>query len=119
MITLLVVGTLYVLLGIWCTLRPTSTARAVGFDLIGGGGLSEFVTVYGGLEVGLGAAMIVTAIVPELRAGGLVFALVLSAMLPLFRAPTLFALSVPTTTWILAAVEIALAAALLVAWLRR
>ena len=117
--TLLVIGVVYVLLGIWCTLRPRVTSEAVGFQLSGDGGMSEFVTVYGGLEVGLGLAMIVPALSPALRPGGLVFALVLSAALPCFRIPTLLALSVPRTTWVLAGVEIVIAAALLVAWLRR
>jgi hypothetical protein len=119
MATLLTIGVVYVLLGVWCTLRPSVTSEAVGFRLVGDGGKSEFVTVYGGLEVGLGLAMIVTAVVPELRPGGLVFALVLSAALPCFRIPTLLTLSVPRTTWILAGVEVVFVALLLLAWLRR
>ncbi|MCA8951121.1 MAG: hypothetical protein KDE27_16565 [Planctomycetes bacterium] len=56
MISLAVVGVVYLALGIWCTIAPRSTAAGVGFELRGGAGMSEFVTVYGGLEVGLGLA---------------------------------------------------------------
>lgn len=119
MLTLLVIGTIYVLLGAWCTIAPRTTAGAVGFRLEGAAGMSEFITVYGGLEVGLGLAMILTGWHPELRRGGLVFALVLSAALPLFRLPTTIVLDVPRATYVLLAIEIVLAAALLVTWLRR
>lgn len=118
MISLLVVGVVYVLLGLWCTLRPRTTSAAVGFTLDGDRGLSEYVTVYGGLEVGLGIAMIVTALDPALRAGGLAFALVLSAALPCFRIPTVLLLAVPRGTIVLMVVELMIAAALFVAWLR-
>lgn len=118
MITLLIIGAIYAALGIWCTLAPRKTSKAVGFELVGDGGLSEYITVYGGLEVGLGVAMVVTALSPELRAGGLVFALVLSTALPLFRLPTVLALRVPRGTLMLLLIETGLAAALFTAWLR-
>ena len=118
MITLCAIGVIYALLGIWCTIQARTAAAAVGFELRHDGGLSEFVTVYGGLEVGMGAAMILTSLDPDLRAGGLVFALVVSAALPLFRLPTLLALRVPAGTRVLFAIELALAVLLLIAWLR-
>lgn len=61
--------------------------------------------------------MIVTALAPELRPGGLVFALVLSAALPCFRIPTVLLLSVPRGTFVLTVIELVVAAALFVAWL--
>ncbi len=119
MITLIVIGAIYVVLGIWCTVTPRAAAKAVGFELPGPGGMSEFITVYGGIEVGLGLAMILTALDPQLRRGGLAFALVFSAMLPLFRLPTVIVLPVPRSCYWLLAVEITLAVALLIAWFRR
>ena len=53
-IYLAIVGLLYAALGLWCAIDPQTTSRKVGFDLRGGSGGSEFLTVYGGLEVGLG-----------------------------------------------------------------
>ena len=47
-------GFIYLLLGIWCAVAPEKTAKGVGFELQPGQGQSEFFTVYGGLEVGLG-----------------------------------------------------------------
>lgn len=51
---LLAVGLLYLGLGVWCFLLPDLAAGSVGFGLEGASGRSEFLVVYGGLEVGLG-----------------------------------------------------------------
>jgi hypothetical protein len=53
-IFLAVIGAAYVLLAVWCIVKPTSTASAVGFELRPGSGESEYLTVYGGLQLGLG-----------------------------------------------------------------
>ncbi len=53
-IFLSVVGGLYVFLGVYCALLPARASQTVGFELIAGSGQSEFLTVYGGLEVGMG-----------------------------------------------------------------
>lgn len=47
------VGLLYAYLAIWCSLRPEETSGLVGFDLRPGSGQSEFLAVYGGLEMGM------------------------------------------------------------------
>ncbi|MBL8819435.1 MAG: hypothetical protein JNL58_25610 [Planctomyces sp.] len=49
-----VVGLAYILLALWCSFLPESTSQAVGFQLINAGGRSEFLTVYGGMELGFG-----------------------------------------------------------------
>jgi hypothetical protein len=47
------VGLMYVLLALWCTLSPATTSNKVGFERLGGSGRSEFLVIYGGLELGL------------------------------------------------------------------
>ena len=51
---LALVGGLYLMLAVWCAITPTSTSQSVGFRLEGGSGQSEFLVVYGGLELALG-----------------------------------------------------------------
>ncbi len=53
-----IVGILYFGLAIWCSLDPVTTSKAVGFQLQGASGQSEFLTVYGGLEFGLALILI-------------------------------------------------------------
>ena len=57
-IFLAVVGGVYLALAVWCSVVPERTAKAVGFELTGGSGRSEFLVVYGGLELALGIAFL-------------------------------------------------------------
>lgn len=50
---LTVVALLYAYLAIWCSLSPEITSSKVGLERIEDTGRSEFLTVYGGLEMGL------------------------------------------------------------------
>lgn len=55
---LTLVGLMYVALGIFCAVAPAKASATVGFTLNGGAGSSEFLTVYGGLEIGMGLAFL-------------------------------------------------------------
>ncbi len=57
-IYLTVVGLLYAYLAIWCSVSPEETSQKVGFQRIEDTGRSEFLTVYGGLEMGLALAFL-------------------------------------------------------------
>ena len=109
MIILRIVGIIYLLLGTWCTLLPGQTSQAVGFHLINGHGISEYITVYGGLEVGLGLAMLITSFVKRLQLGGLAFAFIISTCLPVFRIPTALLFEAQQITYVLMIVELLLA----------
>jgi hypothetical protein len=100
------VGVAYIGLGIWCAVAPGKTSKAVGFDLRPGQGQSEFLTVYGGLEVALGLLFLW----PLYQKGDLAFSLtaclVVHACLVLFRTLAFFIYTgFDSTTYGLAAVE--------------
>ena len=57
-IFLAIVGAAYLVLAGWCALMPDKTSRAVGFSLQTGSGQSEFLTVYGGLQLAIGLAFL-------------------------------------------------------------
>lgn len=80
---------IYLGLGAWCTLDPGGTSRAIGFTFAKAAARSEYVTVYGGLEVGLGLFFAVAAWQESLRPAGLLFALLTYGCLALFRMGTL------------------------------
>ncbi|MBL8889949.1 MAG: hypothetical protein JNL67_08215 [Planctomycetaceae bacterium] len=61
---LALVGAIYLYLAIWCSLDPTTTSKAVGFELIGPSGQGEFLTVYGGLEFGLALVFLMPLLDP-------------------------------------------------------
>ena len=80
------VGGLYVFLGIWCSLLPERASKTVGFELRPGSGESEFLTVYGGLEVALGLIFLWPWIRPAETEFALWACLVIHACLVVFRS---------------------------------
>lgn len=102
-IVLAVVGVLYLYLGVWCTVSPAHTSKAVGFELVGGSGRSEFMTVYGGLEFGMGLLFLLPLLRPDLTAGSLWGCVLIHACLVAFRGYSLFAFDgISSMTWSLA-----------------
>lgn len=116
-IVLAVVGILYLILGMWCAIAPTKTSQFVGFNLMPGGGQSEYFTVYGGFEVALGIILLVPFLKPETTATILLVGLILHATLVVFRSISLVLYSgIPGSTWGLAAAEWVLLIAFAAAW---
>lgn len=113
-IILTAVGIIYLILGLWCTVSPRETAEALGF-MLSDSGLVEFVVVYGGLEVGLGLAMIVGARRTLLLPGVLFMTTVFSACLPLFRAGMLLLYPASPAVLAILALEVTILVALLLA----
>lgn len=105
-IFLTIVGLAYIVLAVWCSWLPTTTSNAVGFTLQPGSGQSEFLTVYGGLELALGLVFLWPLVRPSETAYALFLCLLIHGCLVAFRT-TGFILytGIPTTTYGLAATE--------------
>ena len=111
---------LYAVFAAWCTVRPAETARALGYAALDRGGQSEYLVVYGGLQLGLGIAFAMFAWNPASHRIGLLFSLALYGGIVLFRAVTLWIYApVPALTWVVAALELALLVAAGALWLTR
>jgi hypothetical protein len=105
-IFLAVVGITYMLLGVWCAVSPQQTSQTVGFDLKPGSGQSEFLSVYGGLEFGLGLAFLLPLLRPESTTAILLTCLLSHAGIVVFRTIGWFLFTgISSTTIGLAAVE--------------
>jgi hypothetical protein len=103
---LAVVGVAYLMLAAWCSLRPGPTSQSVGFTLTPGSGQSEFLVVYGGLELGLGIAFLLPLYDVTWTSFALLTCLIIHACLVLFRSTSFFLYSgIHTTTNVLAVVE--------------
>ena len=101
---------LYLALAVWCTLAPDGTSKALGFDLTNGSARSEYITVYGGLELGMAIFFLLTAVNPEWRRMGVLFALCTYACLAVFRLGTLiFVPDVGTFPKLMVGVELTMA----------
>jgi hypothetical protein len=112
-----VVGLLYAGLAAYCAVAPGKAAETVGFELKGGSGRSEFLTVYGGLELGLGLVLLIPAIANRSTREALLACLVIHACLVVTRGIS-FAMfdDIRASTYKLAAGEWAILLASLAVW---
>lgn len=76
---------IYGVFAVLCTMRSAATSKSIGFLTTTNGGMAEYITVYGGLELGLGLMFAWLAYRPELQRTGVVLALALYAPIVLFR----------------------------------
>ena len=84
-IFLTVIGVTYLYLAAWCSLMPVQTSQLVGFDLKPGSGQSEFLVIYGGLELALAVVFLLPLIRPKQLENSLLVCLIVHACLVLFR----------------------------------
>jgi hypothetical protein len=78
-------GGLYAYLAWWCSVSPGETSQLVGFQLVGGSGRSEFLTVYGGLEAGMAAIFLMPLLRPALQYSALLNCTLIHLGLVAFR----------------------------------
>lgn len=109
-------GVLYLALGLWCTLLPTKTSQAIGFGLPTNSARSEYIVVYGGLEVGMGLFFLLCAFRSGMTEAGLWFALLTYGCLMVYRWGTIFAFK-DLTSFIYTIVIVETVMAGLAAWL--
>ena len=83
---LVVVGLLYAGLAIYCAVAPNKAADTVGLELKGGSGRSEFLTVYGGLEMGMALFFLLAAWRPEHARSGVLACFAIHFCLVAFRS---------------------------------
>ena len=84
------VSILYFVLAIWCSLSPATTSEKVGFELKGGSGQSEFMTVYGGLEFGMALIFACACVRNATVFYGVLACVLLHGSLVVFRTISLF-----------------------------
>jgi hypothetical protein len=85
-IYLLVVALLYLVLAVWCSRAAATVSEKVGLGLRPGVGQSEFLTVYGGLELGLALAFAIPAFRPDATSVVLLACLLIHGSLVVFRS---------------------------------
>lgn len=116
------IGLLYVYLAVWCSVQPVETSRLVGFQLVPGSGQSEFLTVYGGLELGLALILLWPLLRADATQQALINCTLIHGCLVFFRSAGFVLYSgIEQMTWKLAAGEwvIFLFGCVLLFWSRR
>lgn len=87
-IYLYVNAALYAIFAIWITLQHATTSSNLGYETLSNSGRSEYLTVYGGLELGLAAFFAYTAMNSQYARLGLLFALCLYVPIVAYRIVT-------------------------------
>jgi hypothetical protein len=100
---------LYLLFAVWVTLSPWRTAANIGFEKLSASGKSEYLVVYGGMELGFAVFFAITAMSEQYRRIGLIFGLCLYAPIVLYRMITVpMFWPVASTTLVVAVLELGL-----------
>lgn len=81
MIVLRIVAGLYLISGLWCLFQTELAASYVGYTVTGTSGMAEFFTVYGGIQLGLGLALLLGSLKQSYQEASLFFGFVVSATL--------------------------------------
>lgn len=76
---------LYLLFAVWCTVAPSSTATSLGYVNRNSAGHSEYLVIYGGLQLGLVLFFAWTANRSDLHSVGVIFGLMLYAPIVIYR----------------------------------
>ncbi|UZE97778.1 hypothetical protein [Alkalimarinus alittae] len=118
MTILRVVGCLYMLSGGWCAFAPALAAGFLGFSFTGNSGYAEFFAVYGGLQVGLGSALVMSSLIERYIEGGLYFAAILSTSLLIFRVLGIVYYGSNAELLSMAILEALIAAVLWIGWIK-
>ena len=79
---------LYVVFALWCTVAPAATAAGIGYTGLTNGGRSEYLVVYGGLELGLAIAFWMLAREPAWNRAGVLVAAAIYGPIVAYRLVT-------------------------------
>lgn len=111
---------LYLIFAVWMTLSPWKTAASVGYEALAANGRSEFLVIYGGLQLGLAAFFALVAATPAYHRIELLFSLCLYAPIVAYRLITLLKFEVKTgSTLAVAALEVVLLLVAIILYLKK
>lgn len=111
---------LYFFLVLWCTAKASDTSRALGYLTLSSSGHSEYLVIYGGLQLGLALFFAYLAHSASLHATGIVFSLLIYAPIVVYRLATVVRFHpVSTITLGTGALETLLLAGAVVLFFRR
>ena len=118
MTILRIIGGVYITSAVWCMLRLDVSAQALGFGFLQPAAQIEYFSVYGGLQLGLGVAMLAVSMQSQLILGGVFFSWVFSSVLAVCRLVALVLFDGNGMMLGLLLLEMAIAAGLYWAWFR-
>ena len=111
-------GFLYLVSGVWCALQLELASGFLGFVLETELAKSEFFSVYGGLQIGLGLSMLITSLQPRYLEASLFYSAIFSSTLAVFRMLSFLVFGVVQALLMLLIIELLIACVLCFGWYR-
>lgn len=112
------IGILYVVSGCWCAFQLDLAAGFLGFQFFSEAGRAEFFAVYGGLQVGLGLAFLLTSFKLVYLEASMYFSAIFSSLLALFRLVSLFVFGFIDSLVVMFVLEVLIASLLWFFWFK-
>lgn len=82
---------LYLIFAVLCSVAPSATAQGIGYTSLSSSGRSEYLVVYGGLQLGLALVFWMLARDVTLQRVGVVLALAMYVPIVVYRLSTMIA----------------------------
>ncbi|GAA6135971.1 hypothetical protein NBRC116188_27610 [Oceaniserpentilla sp. 4NH20-0058] len=108
MMVLRLVGFIYCTSALWCLVFPELSSSGLGLHLTTASAKVEFISVYGGLQMGLGLAMIVSSFNPKLLIGAVFFSFIFSSILVVVRVGSILFFGANEMIWSLLFLELSI-----------
>jgi hypothetical protein len=111
---------IYLIFSAWCLYDPAGTAAFSGLSFLNGSGKAEYLTIYSGLEAGLGLYYGYSFFAASARRPALIFSAFLYSGILLTRLPAiLFIPGIKSATFAVAGLETVLTATAFICLLRK
>ncbi len=78
-------GALYALFALLCTVDREGTSRRLGYLTMNSSGRSEYLVIYGGLQIGLAVSFLLAATTPTMQQAGLALSACVYTPVVLYR----------------------------------
>lgn len=99
---------LYFLFAIWCTIKTEGSSKFLGYSFLNNSGRIEYITIYGGLQLGFGIFLLYCAY--KDRFDGVIFCIALYAGIVLARVSSILILrkDITSATYMVGSLELLL-----------
>jgi len=99
----------YFVFSVWCLSKLYVTSKFLGFQFIDNSGKVEYITVYGGMQLGFSIFFLIMAYYPSLNNAGLIFAVAIYTCLVIMRTiSALYFGNIQNATYMIGALEFTL-----------
>jgi presenilin-like A22 family membrane protease len=114
---LAVIGVAYFVLAAWCAVSPASTSKSLGYENLSSAAKSEYLVLYGGLQLALGIVFLWPVFRSVDPQPFLLVCLIVHVAIALFRTASYFLYAdIPQMTRMLTGVEWAICLATVYVW---